>query len=298
MSQPSSDPVMTHIGAAGELSRAGDVDGARAAFAKLWRAAVAEDDAFHRCVVAHFAADAEPDVEQELAWDLRALEAADEVTDERLAAFHAGLTVASFYPSLLLGLADDYRRVGDDARAREHLARGQEVLGVLGDDPYGETVRGVAERLAALYEAPKVVTAARVIGAPASTVFELIADPARQPAWDGNANLAEAAGGQRVRAVGDVFVMRLTMGEERENHVVAFEEGRLLAWTPSDPGRTPPPGHLWRWELQPLSGDRTAVRHTYDWTGLVDEHRFERARNTTTERLMGSLDRLAAAAET
>ena len=281
----SDDPLMTHIGAAGELFRAGDVDGARAAFAQLWRAA---DDAYHRCVVAHFAADAEPDVEAELAWDRRALEAADEVGTR---------DVAAFYPSLHLSLADDHRRVGDDAQARHHLARAQEVLGVLGDDPYGQTVRGVAERLAALYDAPRVVTAARVVAAPAATVFELIADPARQPAWDGNDNLAEAADGQRVRAVGDVFTMRLTLGSLRENHVVEFEEGRLLAWTPSDPGRVPPPGHVWRWELQPLSGDRTAVRHTYDWTHLVDEHRFERAQSTTTERLMGSLDRLAAAAE-
>ncbi|MEJ2860687.1 SRPBCC family protein [Actinomycetospora flava] len=294
------DPVMTHIGAAGELFRAGDVEGARSAFAELWRAAVAEDDAFHRCVVAHFAADAEPDVEQELAWDLRALEAADEVTDERAQEFHGGLSVAAFYPSLHLGLADDFRRVGDDDRARHHLARGQEVLGVLGDDPYGQTVRGVAERLAALYDTPRVATAARVIAAPAASVFELIADPARQPAWDGNDNLAASAGGQRVRAVGDVFVTRLTMGEERENHVVEFTEGRLLAWTPSDPGRVPPPGHLWRWELQPLggeAGDRTAVRQTYDWSHLVDEHRFARARATTPDRLRASLDRLAAVAE-
>ncbi|MDD7941255.1 hypothetical protein PHK61_22815 [Actinomycetospora lutea] len=173
------DPLMSHIGAASELYRAGEVDGARAAFAELWRGAVAEDDAFHRCVVAHFAADAEPDVEQELAWDRRALEAADEVTDERAREFHASLDVAGFYPSLHLSLADDLRRVGDDAAARHHLARAQEVLGVLGDDPYGQTVRGVAERLAALYEGERVVTAARVIAAPAATIFELIADPAR-----------------------------------------------------------------------------------------------------------------------
>lgn len=287
---------MTRIGAASELYRAGDVAGARAAFAQLWREAVAEDDAFHRCVVAHFAADAEPDVEQELAWDRRALAAADEVTEERAREYHASLSVAGFYPSLHLGLADDLRRVGDDDGARHHLARAHEVLGVLGDDPYGDTVRGVARRLAALYDAPHVVTVARVVAAPAETVFELIADPARQPAWDGNDNLAQAADGQRVRAVGDVFAMRLTMGEVRENHVVEFAEGRLLAWTPSEPGAAPP-GHLWRWELQPLRDGRTAVRHTYDWTHLTDENRFARARATTAETLRASLDRLAAAAE-
>ena len=37
--------------------------------------------------------------------------------------------------------------------------------------------------------------------------------------------------------------------------------------------------------------------HTYDWTHLTDENRFERARSTTPEMLRASLDRLAAEAE-
>ena len=39
--------------------------------------------------------------------------------------------------------------------------------------------------------APKIVEAARRIAADAAVIFELIADPARQPEWDGNDNLAE-----------------------------------------------------------------------------------------------------------
>lgn len=142
----------------------------------------------------------------------------------------------------------------------------------------------------------RVVSARREVAAPAATIFELIADPARQPLWDGNDNLAEAVEGQRVRAVGDVFTVRLTMGEERENHVVEFDEGRRVAWRPAEPGAEPP-GHVWRWELEPLAEGRTAVTHTYDWTHLTDEGRFVRARATTTERLAASLDRLAALAE-
>jgi len=38
----------------------------------------------------------------------------------------------------------------------------------------------------------RTVTAGREIAADAAAVFELIADPARQPAWDGNDNLAHA----------------------------------------------------------------------------------------------------------
>jgi uncharacterized protein YndB with AHSA1/START domain len=139
----------------------------------------------------------------------------------------------------------------------------------------------------------QVVSYERVIEAQAEQVFALIADPAAQPRWDGNDNLAAAADGQRVRAVGDMFVMTLSRGAVRENHVVEFEEGRRIAWRPAEPG-LPPPGHLWRWELVPLDDSRTMVRHTYDWTELRDPQRFERARATTAERLRASVDRLAA----
>jgi uncharacterized protein YndB with AHSA1/START domain len=149
-------------------------------------------------------------------------------------------------------------------------------------------------------DVPRVVTVSRDIAAGPERIFELIADPARQPSWDGNDNLAEAAPGQRVRQVGDVFTMRLTTGATRENHVTEFAEGRLIAWRPSEPGKQPP-GHMWRWQLEPSGAagtPSTRVTHTYDWTGLTDQTRFERARSTTGARLSASLDRLATLAET
>ena len=97
----------------------------------------------------------------------------------------------------------------------------------------------------------RVVSATGVVRAPAAVVFEEIADPTRQPAWDGNDNLDHADPGQRVTAVGDVFVMINAKGSERHNHVVEFEEGRLISWKPSPEGE-PQPGHLWRWELEPI----------------------------------------------
>jgi uncharacterized protein YndB with AHSA1/START domain len=142
----------------------------------------------------------------------------------------------------------------------------------------------------------KIVSASREVAADAASIFELVADPAQQPRWDGNDNLQEAEAGQRVRQVGDVFLMTNTSGRVRENHVVEFEEGRRIAWNPSEVGKAPP-GHLWRWELDPLADGRTRVTHTYDWTNLTDESRMERARNTTEDNLRASLDRLAALAE-
>ena len=141
-----------------------------------------------------------------------------------------------------------------------------------------------------------VVTAQREIAAASSRIFELIADPAEQPRWDGNDNLGEAEPGQRVRATGEVFTTKLTRGSLRENHVVEFEEGRRIAWRPSEPGR-PQPGHLWRWELEPVDATRTLVTHTYDWSRLTDENRLPRARATTTGILRASLDRLSELAD-
>lgn len=143
---------------------------------------------------------------------------------------------------------------------------------------------------------PQVVQASRDVAAPAETIYELIADPARQPEWDGNENLAEAPAGQRVRGVGDVFTMTLTNGKVRENHVVDLEEGRVLAWKPASPGE-PPAGHLWRWTLEPRPDGTTRVTHTYDWSGLTDPARLDRARSTTADMLQASVDRLADRAE-
>jgi uncharacterized protein YndB with AHSA1/START domain len=145
-------------------------------------------------------------------------------------------------------------------------------------------------------ESARVVSASREIAAQAEVIFELIADPSHQPRWDGNDNLSEAQAGQRVRAVGDVFTMTTTKGNVRENHVVEFDEGRRIAWRPAEPGQAAP-GHLWRWELEPIGSARTRVTHTYDWTRLTDQRRIPRARATTADKLQASLDRLAALAE-
>lgn len=141
----------------------------------------------------------------------------------------------------------------------------------------------------------KIVSAERVIAAPPERVFELIADPAQQPTWDGNDNLAAAAPGQRVHRVGDVFIMTNVGDRVRQNRIVEFEEGRRIAWLPSPVGEAEP-GHLWRWELE-STDQGTLVRHTFDWSGLADPTRVARAQQNTAAALLASIDRLAAIAE-
>ncbi|MDN5900585.1 MAG: SRPBCC family protein [Brachybacterium sp.] len=143
-----------------------------------------------------------------------------------------------------------------------------------------------------------IVTASREIAAPAEVLFALIADPAQQPRWDGNDNLADAAPGQRVHALGDVFVMTNRNGGVRDNHIVAFAEGREIAWRTAPHGEQPP-GHQWGWQLEPLADGGTRVTHTYDFTALPaeQEKRLAKARLMTPEKLLASIDRLAALAK-
>jgi hypothetical protein len=115
---------------------------------QVWDEIGPEGDALHRCAVAHYLADVQDDVHEELVWDLRALEAADSVTDERAQQAGAAGSVRGFYPSLHLNLGDVYRRLGDLDRARDHLECGRAAVGALGDGGYGNMIRSGLDRLA------------------------------------------------------------------------------------------------------------------------------------------------------
>lgn len=145
--EQSTDPVMERITALIALSHSGSRAEAAAGFGALWPEL---SEPFHRCVLAHYAADVQEDPHAELEWDRRALEAADEVEPGRAEAHHPALRLAAFYPSLHLNLAESHRRVGALAEAREHLAAAQDRLHALdgADEGYAATLRGGVERLA------------------------------------------------------------------------------------------------------------------------------------------------------
>ena len=138
---------MMRIGEGMGLSQSGDREGARVVFEEVWSTLGSDGDAFHRCAVAHSMADVQDDPRDELLWDQRALEAADAVSDERAQAGGVA-TVRGFYPSLHLNLGDVYLRLGEAARAREHLMAGQAAVDALGDDGYGRMIAAGLDRLA------------------------------------------------------------------------------------------------------------------------------------------------------
>jgi tetratricopeptide (TPR) repeat protein len=121
------DPLLLRIGEGVQLHHGqGRRTAARHVLAQLWDEIGGEQgDPLHVCVLAHAMADVQDDVHDELAWDQRALTAADQLTDARMAQAGVLLPVAGLYPSLHLNLAECYRKLGDLDRAREHLQRAQ-----------------------------------------------------------------------------------------------------------------------------------------------------------------------------
>ncbi|WP_415949722.1 hypothetical protein [Streptomyces sp. KLOTTS4A1] len=145
--QATADPVMARAGQAVMLHHGGDREEARKRLLELWTEVGEDGDPLHRCTIAHYVADTQDDPADELAWDLRALTAADSLTDERVDSHHQGLAVRGFYPSLHLNLAADYKKLGREDEARGHLRSARASLGALGDDPYGDGVRAAVQRL-------------------------------------------------------------------------------------------------------------------------------------------------------
>jgi hypothetical protein len=144
------DQTLGRIGHGVELHHhRGEWEAARLLFTQIWDEIGGEQgDPLHVCVLAHAMADVQDDVRQELLWDLRALAAADLLTEDRLAQAGVPLPVAGLYPSLHLNLGECYRKLGDLGRARDHLERARAGIDELSDDEYGRLIRGGLERLA------------------------------------------------------------------------------------------------------------------------------------------------------
>ncbi|MFD3695224.1 hypothetical protein ACFWUZ_03560 [Streptomyces sp. NPDC058646] len=145
--EASEDALMTRIGQAVILLHAGDREEARNRLGEIWSEIGEEGDALHRCTLAHYMADAQDDPADELAWDLRALTAADGIRDTPCAEPAPHLAMRVFYPSLHLSLAADYAKLRRPEAARVHLARARAAAGALSDDGYGNGVRAAIARL-------------------------------------------------------------------------------------------------------------------------------------------------------
>lgn len=108
------------------------------------------------------------------------------------------------------------------------------------------------------------VSSSILVEADAATVFDVLADPAQHPLFDGSDSVKGQMSGPPRLYLGATFSMRMRWAAPYvvKNTVVEYEEDALIAWRHF--GR-----HVWRYELAPVSGSRTpctSVRETFDWS--------------------------------
>jgi hypothetical protein len=150
------------------------------------------------------------------------------------------------------------------------------------------------------------VTATRRIAAPAHAIFLLVSDPARHVDIDGSGMLQAAPDARPLTAVGQTFDMDMdrrplgdipNMAEYKVRCTVTqLIPDRLIDWTVRAVGK-PPAGHVYGWEIEPLTDGECLVSNYCDWTNIGDELRarfrwpvvpFDRLENSVK-----NLDRLA-----
>jgi hypothetical protein len=126
------------------------------------------------------------------------------------------------------------------------------------------------------------VSLTRRIAAPAHTVFVLLCDPVRHVDIDGSGMLQSAPDARPLTAVGQTFQMdmdRRPLGDipnmaECTVHCTITEliRDRLIEWTVGAVGK-PPAGHLYGWQIEPLTDGECLVTHYCDWTNVSDDLR-------------------------
>ena len=151
-------------------------------------------------------------------------------------------------------------------------------------------------------EIQTVVSVSRRIAAPVHAVFEVLATPSRHLDIDGSGML-RGSDSAPVTAVGDVFIMNMyfkPLGGDYQmnNHVVAFEPDRRIAWEPENGAGHPEVdspnarwGHRWQFDLAPDGPAATVVTQTWDGSGIpADEKEDGRQWRPSMTRTLERLD--------
>lgn len=115
-------------------------------------------------------------------------------------------------------------------------------------------------------EAPdRVERRSIVVDAPASEVFDLLADPSRHHEFDGSGTVREARMSAPPRlSPGAKFGMKMKYGVPYTitNTVVDFVENEVIAWRHL--GK-----HVWRYTLEPAGDGTTKVTEEFDWRPAI-----------------------------
>jgi len=127
------------------LALSGKARRGRDALSECWRA-TSEAEHAQRCVIAHYLADLQSSLDDEIAWDETALSEYAHVNDEDLVPVGIS-SAAGLAPSLHLNLGDGYLRQGRVDSARAQLEAGLQARSALAEDGYGSLIRSGLDRL-------------------------------------------------------------------------------------------------------------------------------------------------------
>jgi hypothetical protein len=150
------------------------------------------------------------------------------------------------------------------------------------------------------------VSAGRRIAAPAHAIFLLVSDPARHVDIDGSGMLQAAPDVRHLTEVGQTFDMDMdrrplgdipNMAEYKVRRTVTqLIPDRLIEWTVRAVGK-PPAGHVYGWQIQPLTDGECLVSNYCDWTNISDDlqarFRWPVVPADRLQRSVENLDRLA-----
>jgi uncharacterized protein YndB with AHSA1/START domain len=143
------------------------------------------------------------------------------------------------------------------------------------------------------------VSVDRVIKAPASAIFAIVADATRHPEIDGSGALVKTKDGAPDRlTLGSTFGMSMKMGVpySMSNTVIEYEPDRRIAWQTSLSGPIGRfvGGRIWRYELTDADGG-TKVTETWDISKDKQAFflRMGKVGQQTADSMSKTLDRLA-----
>jgi uncharacterized protein YndB with AHSA1/START domain len=108
------------------------------------------------------------------------------------------------------------------------------------------------------------VSVERVIKAPPSEIFALLADAGKHASFDGSGTVQHSAQESQPLSSGTKFGMSMRWGlpYRTTNTVIEFEPDRRIAWRTTLVGGLVG-GRIWRYELNPADGG-TLVRESWD----------------------------------
>lgn len=160
-------------------------------------------------------------------------------------------------------------------------------------------------------EDSKTVEVSRRIGAPASLIFKILANPQRHTEIDGSGMLRGAVLDRPISNIGDSFTMKMhRLGDDylMLNYVVEFEPDRRIFWEPApgdasraegnDPSNVGvPAGYRWGYILTPDGEDATVVTEVFDYGPLPEELLHDggawiNGANSLLESMTATLERL------